>query len=69
MSSDKHCIASKTALRHVMIASLRQPAFGKAFAIIPIAAIIKIRINLLLTTARHEDSIDRRSIVDLILVR
>ncbi len=45
MSSDKDCIASKTALRPIMIASLRGPAFGKAFAIIPKAAIITIRIN------------------------
>jgi hypothetical protein len=45
MSSDKDCIASKTALRPVMIASLWGPAFGKAFAINPKAAIINIRIN------------------------
>ena len=45
MNSDKHCIASKTARRPVMIASLRLPRFGKAFAIISIAAIITIRIN------------------------
>jgi hypothetical protein len=43
MSSDKH-FTSKTALQPVMIASLRRPAFGKAFALIPIAAIIAIRV-------------------------
>jgi hypothetical protein len=45
MDSGKHRIDSTTALRPVMIASLRRPAFGKAFAIIPFAAIISIRIN------------------------
>ncbi len=45
MSSDKHCIASKTALRPVMIASLRLPPSGMAFAIISTAAIITIRID------------------------
>ncbi len=45
MSSDKHCIASKTALRPAMIASLRLPPLGKAFTIISIAAIVAIRIN------------------------
>ena len=45
MNSDKHCIAGKTALRPVMIASLRLPRFDKDFAIISIAAIITIRID------------------------
>jgi hypothetical protein len=45
MRSDKHCIASKTALRPVMIARLRRPPFGKAIAIIIMAAIITIRIH------------------------
>ncbi len=45
MNSDKHCIAGKTALRPVMIASLRLPRFDKAFAIISIAAIITMRID------------------------
>ncbi len=40
MRSDKHCIAGKTALRPIMIASLRRHLFGKAFAIINIPAII-----------------------------
>lgn len=45
MRSNKHCIASKTALRPVMIASLRRPPFDKALAIIAITAIIAIRIH------------------------
>jgi len=53
MRSGKHCIDSKTALQPVMIANLRRPPFGKAFAIIAVTAIITMRIHFLWTTARH----------------
>jgi hypothetical protein len=45
LRSGKHCIASKTALRFVLIASLERSPFGKAFAISTIAAVITIRIH------------------------
>src|SRR5579872_2626565 len=45
MRSGKHCFNSKTALQPVMIAILRRPPFGKAFAIIAITAIVTIRIH------------------------